>query len=589
MNKFYTIALGAMLATQASAQEMKMYDDVSFSKFSRNGEWLVENLQGTMNILQRSTGKQYSCADNTGNTLYMPGLGNSVSNNGRIVGTEGDYAAYWEDGNWTELPQATGIGTLYNSANAITPDESRIVGILGNDGASMGSDDMLMAYPVVWTKNASGEYECKTLPYPKTDFLGKTPQYVTAMDISDDGKTVVGQVRDFSGFYTMPIIYTEDANGNWSYRVIGSDEIYDKDKIGNLPAEPTSPTMPDPTSYMTSSDIDNYNAALEDYNEQMELYYEGIISDPPVYPMYADYMSDADQKAAYNAAVEKYNNDIQQYMADYQKYMEERGKVINECGFMQNTLCLTSDGHFLGTALEDRTAAGGDDMWGGGSKNYMGYFDLTQENPAFVRTTDGGDYLLTGMLNDGTQFVASPAKEYTRNTFVVKPDAAHTSISFKEYLEGRDANVAKWVVDHNSYDVYTYDYDDNWDLIITGETKDSLVTGTVMASPDGRIIVSYYTDTFSNVDASYTESYFIDFEGTTDGIAAVADDKHKLAVRAEGNTIVAAEGVKLDVYAADGTLAASAEGKARVSAKGLYVVRATAADGQTTTLKVAVK
>lgn len=588
MKALYTMAVAAMIACQASAQTTQKYEGVSFSKMSPNGKWLIENLQGTINILDRNTGNSYTCEDPDGLKNYMPGLGQSITNSGKIVGMGGDYAAVWQNGSWTNLPQETGVGSSFNAAYAITPDESRIVGILGRDGASLQGNNALMAYPVVWIKGANGEYTCAKLPCPDKDFEGLAPQYVTAMCISDDGKTVAGQVRDFTGFYIMPIVYTEGEDGTWTYRVIGQKEVYDESRIGELPTMPTSPTMPDVTKYMTADDVNNYNAAVEYYNEQVQLYYDGVISEFPEYPMYEDYIADTDSKAAYKAAMEQYQKDQQQFNQDYMDYVTKREEICTNKSFVQNSMYMSGDGRYLGVTLEDRSTSDG---WGGSSDKYAGSFDLKQDNPEFTAATKGGDYLLTGMLNNRTMLVATPAMEYTRSTFVVKGDDAHTTLSLPEYIAESNAEAGKWVKDNNSYDVNIYDYDDNWNQVVVGTVKDSLVTGTVTANPEGTIFVSYYTDTFTSQESQTKISYLVDLNSTV-GInsTAFADDRQRGGIKVEGNTVTATtEGAKMEIYDADGRLVDTAKGKATLAKGGIYVVHTTDANGHTATAKVATK
>lgn len=522
MRKFYALMFAAALAGNAQAQVMEQFKDVTFSKFSPNGDWLVENLQGTMQVLQRSTGAEYSSADPDGLLMYGPGLGQSITNTGIIVGMNGEYAGIWQDGEWIDLPQTTGIGTTYNTAHAITPDASRICGVLGNDGAMIGGEmTKAMAYPVVWNKKGNGDYELVTLPYPEKDFAGCIPQYVTAVVMSDDGRTVVGQVRDYSGFFTMPIVYTEAADGTWSYRMIGESWVYDKTKIDELPPMPTSPTYPQASDYMSEDDVDKYNEAMDYYNEQMDLYYQGIIDTYPDYPMESDYISDAGQKAAYEAAITKYNEDVRQFNTDYTNYVTKRDEIVTNKDFMQNALYLTSDGRYLGVTLSDRNSA---DDWGGSAEQTVGYFDLSQENPDFVEATEPGDYIVTGILNDGTMLYASPSMENTRNSFVVLPDANKTKLTFGKYIEQRNAAAGKWLADNNTYDVTIWGFDDDWNPIVEDVVKDSLVTGTVSASADGKVFVSYYTDSFTDSDISAPLSYMIDLSDVT-GIGSVAAEQ----------------------------------------------------------------
>lgn len=511
MKKIYATILAAALSAGAQAQVMERIDGASFTKFSDDAEWLVQNLQGTISIVRRSTGEQWESYDPEGLKLYMAGLGHSVTATGYLVGMAGDSAAVWHDGAWTPLPQPTGVGTTYNTGHSITPDGRRICGVLGNDGSSMtGENARVMAYPAVWTKNAAGEYEFQALPYPEKDFLGETPQFVTAVAMSDDGRTVVGQVRDYSGFYVIPIVWREDADGAWSYRMVGSDEIYDASKIGDLPPMPTPPTMPNANDYMSADDVDAYNAALEKYNEDLNKYYSGETDVYPDYPMMEDYISDAAKKADYQAAMAQYQKDQAQYMQDYTDYMTKREEIVHNKSYVQNTLCLSGNGRWLGVTLEDR---GTGDYWGAGTTKTVGSFDLEQDDPRYAAATPAGDYLATATLNDGTLIYGTPSSAYTRNAFVSLPkaDGSRSNVTFGDYLYDRSEAAGKWLEEHNTYDVEIWGYDDDgWTPIVTDVVEDSLVAGTVMANAEGTVFVGYYTDDLGAESSGQTVSYIID-------------------------------------------------------------------------------
>lgn len=589
MKTLYAMMFAAMMTCQAQAQTARMFEGTAFSKFSPDGTWLVENNNGSLNILNAKTGDEYSSADPTGNAMYMVGLGNSVTNSGVLAGTCGDYAGIWQNGSWTTLPQATGVGTTYNAANAITPDERRIVGILGNDGTSFGSDGM-QAYPVVWTKNDMGEYECAKLPCPEKDFLGLVPQYITATSISEDGKTIVGQVRDNSGFYVLPIVYRESADGEWSYTILGEEDVYDKTRLNELPKVPEQPKYPNVGDYMTQEDVDAYEAAYAKYEEQLNLYYQGIIDEYPDYPMYEDYIGDQERKDAYVAALKKYQEDQQAYMDAYTAYQNKLAEITTKCDFVQNALYVSGNGRYVGATLEDRATG---DSWSGSNVNYIGYFDLQAAEPSFVRCTAGGDYLLTSVLNDATMFVGTPAKEYTRNTFVVRHgESSNQMLTLPQYVSERSEEMSKWIVDNNSYDVTIWGYDDNWEPYEKDVITDSLVTGTVMTNSDGTLIVSYYTDQFSSNQQARTLSYVVDLNTTTGIGTAVADRQKKtFGATLSGHSIVAgADTDKMEVYDMEGRkLNADANQKTVTVGSGVYVVRTTGKNGQNDSRKVVVE
>lgn len=587
MNRIYSMALAAMLAGQALAQSAEKFEDFTFSKFSQDGNWLVENNNGAIAIYNRARKSLSETGDPDGMQMYMAGLGNCMSNSGKLVGTCGDYAGIWADGSWTHLPQATGVGTSYNAAHSITPDERRIVGILGYDNAQMGSGQML-AYPVVWTKNEAGEYVCQNLPCPEKDFLGLTPQYITAIAVSDDGKTVAGQVRDNSGFYIMPIVYKEDADGNWTYTLLGESEIYDKSRLGELPDVPEQPAYPDVTQYMSDEDVTAYNAAVEKYNEDISKYFNGETDIYPDYPLPADYISDATQKKAYEDAQAQYQADIMAWQLAFTAYNEKLSEITTNRGFVQNAVYLSANGRYLGEGLEQRSSSA---TWGEATPKYIGYFDLEKEDPQFTRATEGGDYLITGILNDATVFVGTPAMDYTRNTFAYVPAEEKTArMTMPEYAARRSQEMAKWIADNNTYDVTLYKYDDDYNYVVDRVVNDSLVSGTVMPNPDGTILLSYYTDSFTDMNSSLSVSYIVDLN-TADGISALSSEEAARGIFAENGSIAAADKTaSLDVYDIAGRKLTRNAVKGSVSVQGgMYVVRMTDAKGNVTARKVSAR
>ena len=271
MNKTLAFIGAAMISVSAAnAQSMKMYTGVAFHKASPDGNWLIENLQGTMSILNAKTGEKYEVADPNGIMLYSPGLGNSVTNNGKVFGFTSDRILVWDNGTIKELDdEPTGVGTGYNSVMAVTPDEKFLVGALGPDGASSSSNGM-MAIPTIWEKNSEGKYVSSILPYPKRDFAGETPQSIVPQQISDDGNTIVGTLTSGSGFYTFPYMYNKPAGGDWIPTLLGVENIYDESKLSTLPEVPVEPTEPNKYDYMTEDDKKNYDEAYMEYEEHLE-------------------------------------------------------------------------------------------------------------------------------------------------------------------------------------------------------------------------------------------------------------------------------------------------------------------------------
>ncbi len=569
--KMRTLTFGYALAIalSATAQSMKMYNGASFDKASPNGKWLVENIAGTMTIYDVANDKTYSLPENSKDTeMYSPGLGNSVANSGKICGFSMTKDAFiWNNGtvNYDILEQPTGHGTSFNGAQSFSSDEKYIVGALGWNNASLSGSSM-MAYPVIWTLNDNNTYSCTTLPYLAKDFAKATPQYVIALVVSDDGCTVGGNLVSGNGRYKFPIIFKKNDAGEWSYTLLGKTEIYDESRLSELPDLPIEPVEPNYEDYMSESDIATYNAAMEYYEEQLDLYNQGIIDAEPAKPIPGSYISDTAKLAEYTADVQDYVAKQKEFVAAQKKYQAALDNITTGQYFSQNNFFLSANGRYLAASLCKPTGI-----------TTPGYFDLSESDPKFVEmTNENYSMLVTGILNDGTIFAATPVTDVTRDTYVIKNDGNKTPVSFYDYLLTRSAVAAQWLKDNNTY---------------TTENGEAIVSGTVHTNADGTVFTSYYTDLYTD-DNQTRKSYVIDLTATTgiDNIKGNAQTKATVAVNGktlslEGNAKVA------DVYDMSGRKIAKVEGSAntKMAVPGIYVVKTTAIDGSKSTQKIVIK
>lgn len=67
-------------------------------------------------------------------------------------------------------------------------------------------------------------------------------------------------------------------------------------------------------------------------------------------PNPTDYMSDADKKAAYVAAVQAYYTAHAAYMVQWQKYSDALSKITTGNKFRKNNMFLSPNGRYLATA-----------------------------------------------------------------------------------------------------------------------------------------------------------------------------------------------------------------------------------------------
>ena len=499
---------GTMAYAQETAEVGHVYQGVTYNNCSPNGKWLVANQETSVYIYDVATGTNYDFADETYTKVYFAGYGHSVTDNGMVCGMAQEAAesnaAYFKNGSWVVLPQLSGKLTGFNSANACTPDGSVICGSLGSEGADMSTSDRLMLYPVVWTLNADGVYVCQELPHPTKDFTGRVPQYVTAIDISADGNTIVGQMVDYSGFYIVPILYTRNAEGAWSYQLLAEDQVYDKEKAANLPEWVEQPVQPKAEDYMSAADVDAYNAAVEDYNEAYQRCVAGDLdwSELPEYPEKGFYISDQTQAAAYAAAVEKYNKDNAAWYAAFEAFDEALTEVTTGKSFEFNSIHITPNGKYILTDLKEPDPDPDPMAWFPESVYTNCVFDLTKVDTPMLTTSS--NMLSTGILDNGFFVVAAPKSDYARSSYVATPGSNHlTPIADWCKASGNTA-AGEYITSKMLFDLINYVWDEASESYVEETVSDSLITGTGIFSADGKTFVTWLQDPGTNEFVTYT-------------------------------------------------------------------------------------
>lgn len=302
MKKSLLLIAGSLVAASAFAtNDPVVYVDQMIQKMSSDANWLVDDSgAGSLVIIDRANDKKYEyiAEEDGGAEYYSISIGNCISNNGIVLAsiTPGMMdASYWQNGEWHSLPlkeEDTGMC----AANGITADGTRICGNVGQTEFSIDASS-IMALPAVWTMGADGKFGDYTpLPHPELDFTGRVPQYITAVVISDDGKTIIGQIRDYTGSCCQPIVYTEDADGKWSYTLLLND-LFNPDGT-EWPVWPGD-DAPYIMDYMTAAEKAAYDEAMERYNAAYEEYQANK-------PMPEDYLS-AEEKAEWQEAVDNWD------------------------------------------------------------------------------------------------------------------------------------------------------------------------------------------------------------------------------------------------------------------------------------------
>lgn len=383
------------MGVSAFAAEPVVMTDIIFEAMSPNGVWTAgsDPTSYAFVIYNIPEGKSYVLpVGDDGRTQYTAGTGNFLSNEGIVAIdiTDVGPAAVWDNGKINELPVSTHHTSSH--ANGITPDASRVCGNIGL--AEFSLDDVIMQTPVLWTRGEDGSWnDCIKLPYPTVDFTGRVPQYVLAVAISADGKTIAGQIRDYSGFVMQPIVWQEDENGDWAYSLPNPELINPNGvEFPEWPGE--APEWVDPLAYMTPAEAAAYQEALNEYYTTWENE-----------PNPADFMTE-EEKAAYLAAKEAYDVNYAQWETDFFAYtdllMEVQDSAIL---FPMNNVCLSPNGRYYASSHQNNN------YWQGIMDEYPVVLDLETGEVYLKKSETPPAYKLHQRQRHNSRIPHSPGHE----------------------------------------------------------------------------------------------------------------------------------------------------------------------------------
>lgn len=549
------LLLGAL--TTFAANEPKVLIEASFQGISPNGHYAASSIYGNVTIYDLVNGVEFAYTqDETGMISYSEGLGNYVSNNGIVLGSTSANlnAAYWENGEWHDLSV---INTgLSNMSNGITPDGSRICGSIGVNPISPDGDNLMLT-PVYWDRNEDGTYSnYHLLPAPALDFTGRVPQYITALSISEDGKTIGGQIVDCFGAVITPIVYTEAENGTWSYKTYCEDLI-NPDNL-QFPANPgPSPTAPNAESYMSEEEIAAYNEAKQQWYETFQ----------GPFPQYVDFMSES-ARAEYEAAMAIFDALNAEWMEKFEAFQNVYFQILDVAPIFEfNNAYLSPDGTQYATS-----SATDDPMtWS------------TTFNPWTVSTTTGeakkydlGTSAQVSQIIDNNTFLACNGVGLPPMEGYVVTNGEATSIP--DFIVSRNPELASWIQENLYHNIET-----GWDPE-TGETifENLCITGVPHASAD-LTTFTFWNDATWEYGAISAIGYILNLSPAAGVKDIVAAGDKTVAFDAAGNLNVKGDITELFIYDLSGrcVLSVKAPGES-VSCNlpsGVYVVKAMTTEG----------
>lgn len=624
-----TFSLAAMVCGMMSAAEPTIYDGAAFCGIAPNGSIAASYVYGQAAIVYVESGTKFEYGEDE-NVGF--GTGNFISNTGVVVGTTNEAAAVWMNGSWTLLDAGSKEDGMA-LAHGVTRNGSRIVGAVSPDGYD-GSHEGLMLVPCYWDLQADGTYgKINYLPYPETDFAGRTPQYITAISVSQDGNTIAGQVEDFSGFVQQPIIYT-CKDGEWSYTLL-LDEAYHPEGFV-LPEDPGDAPNVQPETFMSQEEREEYEAAVEEfYKKQDQLFYpeaSQFMSDEEYeayqkaldefdgnfenYPEERDYMTD-EEWAAYQQAIEEYNEAVasnvypeyEDYMTEeeWAKYQEAResmdewdekwnefSQAFSELceivpSFIFNNVFLTPDGLTYATTEEK-----GDFMSG---YEYAPCIIDIKEDVLTKTDTAGLPLITSSFTDDGTLLAQKPANPMAFEVVVmayVLPAGSESFETLHSYLASKNATIGKWITDNMTHEVTEFTYDEDADEDVE-KVVEVVITGIPFASADMTTIALGVENTWydwESAEEEYVPAYgYILQSDAWSGVEAA--QVGTVGVKAYKGGVIALTGevASVAVYDLAGhNVFTAAAPEATVNtglSKGIYIVKAVAADGTATIVKAA--
>lgn len=431
IKKFTILLVSTGLPLMAMSQESPVTPAPSMAewlpnkyclKISPSGEWMGSQA-GDASVYNLFTDEYL---DYWGTQL---GLGNAIANNGMAVGDANDRATIMFNNQIIFPPVLAKY--WFCDLMGITPDASRICGLVANP---KGGSTMYV--PMVCEVDADGNLsEPVFLPFPERDFFNRRPQRVTAVWISEDGKSVLGEYVDNTGHMTVPIVFKENTDGQWNYS-LPSYALFNPEGL-EAPRNPyqNEPHFPQYTEYMSTIELERYNMAYEQWTSS------GY--NPALYPEPTDYMTQ-EEIDAYNEAAKIYNAwaddpETKAAIRDYNKYLTEIKQTSPD--FTQNEMTIHPDGNSF---MYHATFVDRNDIYeengfiyqfiynGEGEDWTINKFDLPEEDP-----------YPSLILSDGTMIASTRLMEVP-TSFILEPNSKEF-VPFYEWSAKKYPEITEWL------------------------------------------------------------------------------------------------------------------------------------------------
>lgn len=590
MKKTLLLATAALITASASAElKNQILPGYYFTGMSHNGQYAVSTLDGgILTFMDLTNGESTTYEGDGYNSEYTSGIGNCISNNGILVGSTvaSGNAAYLEKGEWHYLPVLNEEYT--NLSNGITSDGNVICGNIGTDKIDINSEN-IMCVPCVWYRQDDGSYSQPVLlPHPDKDYTGRTPQYIKAISISDDGNVVAGQITDYGGFVQQPIVYTRNDKGEWNYQLL-CPELINSTKI-EFPEYPgEAPEAPNMNNFMTEEEIAAYNSAYQEWSTTYPIDYSK-------YPNQEDYMSD-ESKAKYNDALAEYNVKFAEWEELFYPFSElyfesqESSKL-----FVFNSCYISPNGKYYLTSTQSQGGIWMSNKRKGTSAldegfdtpveetSYASPYVLNIETGEYSTVIGNSDIQASFIADDGT--VLATSEIYTKPQAMVLTPGASEYLPLEVYLAETSPMAASWMNENMRHDMLDYDPDTFEEITI----PNVMISGAPYAASDLSVFCTASLNVWDVYDENYYYSYIIYADKTVDAVEDVADSEFAVEALKGGVVSVKGDNATVEIYTLGGEKAFQGQGTGMIStglAEGFYIVKATSENGKTVVLKAA--
>lgn len=601
------------------------FENYGFACFSPDGTIGVSYTYGNTIIYFTETGQSFKYTEEEELAFYAPGTGNCVSNNGVVVGQYLESnACYWRNGEWKVLNFEN-----MSIANGVTPDGSRIVGSVPPSGTN-GSLEGLMLVPCYWDAADDGTFaEAVELPHPSKDLLGRNPQYITAVAVANDGKTIAGQIVDYRGMIVQPILYTQNSKGEWSYTLL-QENLYHPENL-TVPAEPGECPEVNFEDFMSLEELDAYNEAIDKYYEdiaalhQPEMFefmtpeeYEAYLEaydkymedwENNPYPWIENYMTEEELNAYYEASdayweeyskiqspefvdfmseeeLAKYYDAlkiIDAWQEEWNAYEEGYSMLLEEVpNFEFNNVFLTGDGaKYISTYMKQYSFG-----WDVVTDSYPWVFDLNS-NTYDEFELESIPLLVSSVTDNGT-ILAWKRASWTdiESTAYMLPAGKDEYITILDYYKEYNPEIADWMSKKMTHTIEMEEYDEANNTFVISEVE-IMPTGIPLTNAN----MSFISLTVENIwdYSTMANSYLLPGPGNA-SVNKLTVDASAISVLPSSSLLFSGEfenAVMFDVNGYKVFEINNPNGEISTGlSSGIYVLKAKTANNGVTTIKV---